>query len=166
MRSSIRGITLIEALIAIAIIGIVFAVLASAQITNLRITSDARADTNLLAVAVREFEGVRTRVLSDFASYHRGCATAPADDVEVGVDCGAEGAGFEIVGPNGDDEDFVREGTVLVRIAVEDGRGNELEFSQVLSCLDTRADDLPTMVSCNVCLLEDLDEGERCGGGS
>ena len=168
MSVSRHGFTLIEALIAIAIIGIVFVVLASAQITNLRITSDARADTVLLGRAVGVFEEVRTEVLSDFLVYHRGCAVPQAED--TGADCNperADGAIVVIAGPDenavGGADDFVREGTVLIRITVDDGRDNELAFTQLLSCLDVSIADLPNMLQCNVCL---LDNSPQCGDGS
>ena len=168
MRSSSQGVTLIEALVAVAVIGIIFAVLASAQITNLRITSDARADTRLLERAVRVFEEVRTVVLSDFQAYHRGCSMPQAED--TGAICTPnrnDGAIVVIAGPDeaadGTDPDFVKEGTVLISITVADGRGNELGFTQFLSCLDVPSAQQPNMLKCDVCLLA---SSTQCVGGS
>jgi Tfp pilus assembly protein PilV len=51
-----EGLTIVETLIAIAVIGVVFVVLAAIQVTNLGVTRAAREDSQLLQDAVTEFE--------------------------------------------------------------------------------------------------------------
>ena len=74
-----RGLTLIEVLIAIAILGVVFVALAALQLSSLRVTTDARVESDLLASAVTTFEASRSVVFQDFEHYRSTCvAAAPA----------------------------------------------------------------------------------------
>ena len=71
------GLTIIEVLIAIAVIGVVFAVLAALQVSNLRVTAASRDDSTVLQAAVQGFEVVRARVLANYSGF--------ADDCQVGA---------------------------------------------------------------------------------
>lgn len=143
-----KGLTLIEVLVAIAVIGTVFVVLASAQITNLRITSAARADSELLQVAVQGFERIRTVVLSDFSQFNRSCVASPTvtpptpwgcagtlDDPQLDYTIrGAEAVGIP--------------GVIEVALVAE-RRGETLTFRQLVSCLD--AVETPTLSDTSEC---------------
>ncbi len=84
--NSKSGFTLIEVLIALAVIGIAFAAMAMMQITNLRASSDARLTTEVKAAANQELEAVMAQVLTvtgspgsyqyAFNDYYWSCPTA------------------------------------------------------------------------------------------
>lgn len=65
----LRGLTIIEVLIAISIIGVVFAALAALQISNLRVTRAAGEDTERLELAVAEFEDQKRLIEQDYTTY-------------------------------------------------------------------------------------------------
>lgn len=151
-----RGLSLVEVLVALAVIGLVFVSLATLQILSLQITSDARSDTDLLQDAVRAYERQRVIVVDDFEDYHRGCAQITVngtsfvrpegDGLCQGPVAGVAGARFSIFGPNFDLDDLeegkvanfandVWEGIVRLRVDV-DRDGRTLAFEQVVSCVD------------------------------
>ena len=148
--SSKSGVSLIEALIAIAVIGVVFVALAALQVSSMRVTSAAQVDSELLAAAVTSFERVRTTVLRSFEVYYASCAG--------GSDCwdGAEDAELRratALVPAEDPEDppsvvEVR-GLLELQVNVQNSRGETLFFKQFVSCLD--ADEVPTISDPSVC---------------
>jgi type II secretory pathway pseudopilin PulG len=157
-----EGLTIVETLIAIAVIGVVFVLLASLQVSNLGITRAASEDSQLLQDAVTEFERLRTVVLDDFESYSLGCPDGCDRDLE-----GTTGMGFDYVitrvwpDPDTPEDEVGRLLTAppdsetppvdgLLRITVTATRGDRtLEFAQYASCLDSAS--APTIVAPGVC---------------
>jgi hypothetical protein len=75
-----EGLTIVETLIAIAVIGVVFVVLAAIQVSNLGVTRAAREDSQLLQDAVTEFEDFGRRP-SGLSAYFEGCPDGCASAV-------------------------------------------------------------------------------------
>lgn len=124
-RTASTGLTLIEVLIAIAVIGITFASLAALQISNLRVTTDAQRDTNLLEEAIDVFESVKVDIESDFATYND---CNPCTFTRSGADVVVSGA--PTFGGT------VQNGLVEVLVTVTADSGETREFRQILSCID------------------------------
>ena len=121
------GLTLIEVLVAIAVIGITFVSLAALQISNLRVTTDAQRDTSLLEEAIDVFEIVKVDIESDFGKFN---SCAPCTFTESGADVVVNGA--PTFGG------IAQDGLVEVAVTVTADSGETREFRQILSCIDAR----------------------------
>jgi type II secretory pathway pseudopilin PulG len=154
-----EGLTIVETLIAIAVIGVVFVVLAAIQVSNLGVTRAAREDSQLLQDAVTEFEGLRTAVLQDFRAYFEGCpegcVLAPSGDTQLHefpyaitrVWAPDDDSGSLVGDDPGGGVDPV-DGLVRVTILAErDGR--TILFGQYVSCLDSTM--TPTISDASEC---------------
>lgn len=151
-----RGITLVELLIALAVMGVGFSALALVQITNLRATTAARllTDTKAAAnvvleqtmasvLATREVGGVRQ---FDFNDYYWSCPTAvtpPAGalpvvtsrtgDCSETVSVGDVNVTFAISGESG----VLGEGVLTVTVTAVHSRGNQrLTIGDRVTCYD------------------------------
>jgi Tfp pilus assembly protein PilV len=125
------GLTIVEALIAMAVFGIVFVGLASLQITSMRLTSDARAESQLLEQAVTKFEALRTTVLANFRGFYEGCPDA----------CPFFGDYGDVV---------ISSFAGLLEITItEEQDGRSLVFKQYVSCLDS--ENTPTLSDTTEC---------------
>lgn len=150
--TSKSGLTIIEVLISLAVIGLVFAALAAVQLSSLRVTAASRADSDLLQAGVRGFERVRTAVLADFSSFNRVCS-GESGTLPTGWSCEGDLAdpdlAYRIRGAGGTDGTGI-EG--LVRVTFEATRaGRALDFSQYISCLD--AVQTPALSDTSLCEL-------------
>jgi len=85
MKRSVRGFTLAEVLIALAVIGVAFGALALTQVTNLRASVTARTATETKAAANLVLEAILAEVLTtgdvsanefDFAYYYWRCPSS------------------------------------------------------------------------------------------
>lgn len=86
MRQGLKGFSLAEVLIALAVIGVAFGALALTQVTNLRASVTARTATDVKAAANLVLEGVMADVLEtgrvsgvlvfDFNDYYWSCPTS------------------------------------------------------------------------------------------
>jgi prepilin-type N-terminal cleavage/methylation domain-containing protein len=126
---SSRGFTLLELLIALAIIGIVFGVLAMTQVTTLQVTSESRRASDATEFANRELEQEMRTILADFAARQIDCAVGSPCTREVAngrlaatVTSEVEGTGYLEAG--------------LIRITVVATAPAAVEFSRVVSCMD------------------------------
>ena len=150
------GLTIIETLIAITVIGVVFVALAGLQITSMRVTTDARVDSDLLQVAVGAFEDARTIVLANYEDIFQtcplegDCATELLSDVAVRDPyvrrvAAQRAGGYVKKLEDGDEVDVYTAfpGLLELEVEVTDGRGRQLLFKQYVSCLDGNV--LPTM---------------------
>jgi type II secretory pathway pseudopilin PulG len=145
-----KGVSLIEALIAISVVGLVFVALAALQVSSLRVTREAQVDSELLAAAVTSFEEVRTTVLSSFPDYYAACAG--------GANCW-DGDGSVVLqratalvpAEDPDDPPTVVDvrGLLELQVTARNRRGESLFFKQYVSCLD--ADEVPTISDPQVC---------------
>lgn len=151
------GLSLVELLVALAILGTVFMVLANSQIANLRTTARSQASTQARALALRELETLSSRVLQvtpaaptiygkyAFARYYDFCRTTPLP-VPAGVapvacrsEAGAAVA-WEIVSEadlSADPAERVKgEGQVRLNLTVVDARGVPFSVVERVSCYD------------------------------
>lgn len=78
-----RGLTMLEALLALAVLGVLLATVASLQASNLTVTRAAAADGERLEVARAVFETTARRVEDDFEAY-RTCAGGRAPAARAG----------------------------------------------------------------------------------
>lgn len=138
-RYASSGLTLIEVLLAIAVIGITFVSLATLQISNIRVTTDAQRDTNLLEEAIDVFESVKLDIESDFSDYN---ACSPCTFTRSGAEVVVNGAPtFGGV---------AQDGLVEVFVTVTADGGKSRAFRQILSCID--AAEPPTIRDPGECL--------------
>jgi type II secretory pathway pseudopilin PulG len=133
-----EGLTIVETLIAIAVIGVVFVVLAAIQVTSLRMTREAQEESQLLQDAVTEFEELRTVVLADFWNFYDSCP--PPDGSGSCPEVDAAPGSYQILrvlepDPAEPGEFVLVDGILQVTVAVS-GHGRTLELSQFVSCLD------------------------------
>ena len=142
--------SLIEALIAIAVIGVVFVALAALQVSSLRVTSAAQVESELLEAAVTSFERVRTTVLSRFEDYYSACAGG-GDCWDGDEDAELRRATALVPAEDPDDPPTVVEvrGLLELQVNVQNTRGERLFFKQFVSCLD--ADEVPTISDPWIC---------------
>ena len=136
-----QGFTLVEVLIAIAVVGIMFASLAALQISNFRVTASAERSTSLLEEAVAVFESVKIDVESNFSTYNA-CDECTLD---------WPGADVVISGAPSFGESAAQDGLVEVRVRVEGESGEVLEFRQIISCVDAAVP--PTVANPGECVL-------------
>lgn len=153
--TSRRALTLSEVLIALAIIGVVFAALASLQITSLRVTAASAADTELLQSTVRGYERVRTVVLSDFRDFNRACSDIASTQEDPWALPGDWVCSGDLQDPDlaYDIEGEAYTGyTGLIEVTFTATRlGKTLTFSQFISCVD--AVDTPALSDTSLCEL-------------
>ena len=147
-----EGVTFVEALIAIAVIGVVFVALAALQVASLRVTSEAQVDSALLAQAVTEFERARSTVLSSFDTFYIACGAATncwSDPDDAVILQRAVVFVPDEDNPAAEPEAVEVRGLLELQVTVFDRTGRELFFKQYVSCLD--ADEVPTLSSPGVC---------------
>lgn len=144
---NLRGLTIIEVLIAISIIGVVFAALAALQVSNLRVTGAAGQDTDRLETAVREFESQKRLIEQMFGTYLE-CPDG-ADATLCAPNVGDDSVQIEIRGRptlevDGSDLGLETNGLVEVDIHVTTDAG-ALRFRQFVSCLEAAGDTPPSV---------------------
>ncbi len=127
MRS--RGLTLLEVLIAIAIIGVAFGVLVLSQALNYRVSARARALSELKAEAIRTLEERAGAVLEDFLTYYDTCLS--------GEEPLCHGDGWRIQSEK--NRGIAGEGLVRVTAWATDDQGGSLYLVTRVSCYDTFA---------------------------
>lgn len=129
-RAPTSGLTIVEVLVAIAVIGIAFAALASMQISNLRVTRASKESSIAIQVANDVMESVSQDFLGSVGGGVFQCGTAPllcSGTRTVTVEGVAYTAGYDItVAAN--------EGLATVVVTVDDPK--PVSFSQILSCMD------------------------------
>lgn len=124
-----KGFTLAEVLIALAIIGVAFAVLAATQVTTLQVTSESRHASDTTDFANRALENAVQDVLLNFS-----------DRLGAGQqDCAgfAETTRFKgtcTVGPEG--SDYLEAG--LIRVTVTMTEPSNVLFTRLVSCIDAQ----------------------------
>jgi prepilin-type N-terminal cleavage/methylation domain-containing protein len=148
-----RGLTIIEVLIAMAVVGVVFVALASLQISSIRVTADARSDSDLLAQAVTTFESARTIVLRDFAGYLAACtAASPSACTDAPLAALVDADRIELSAASFGTPPVPYPGLLRLRIDAVDVRSDRtLTLVQYVSCLD--GDDVPLItdpIACGV----------------
>ena len=140
LRSASRGLTLIEVLIALAIIGVTFGVLAVTQVSNLQISSAARAESRAAAEANTVLETVvacivRSHVAFESALAGTGCDQPLGTGFEGSVDYGS--AVTSLVDDSGDPVDYDDPGG-NVRVTVRITEPSSVVFSRLVSCIDVQ----------------------------
>ena len=159
------GLTIIETLIAITVIGVVFVALAGMQISSMRVTTDARVDSDLLQVAVTAFEQARTIILANFEVVYAACPTSGSCAEELFTDLTVTKPNFGVhrilaqrafgivteVDEHGNETDVhtTFPGLLELEVSVGDSRGRELLFKQYVSCLD--ANEVPALSDPSTC---------------
>ena len=121
------GLTLLEVLIALALIGVAFAVLATTQVQALRIGSDSREASDATEYANRRLEAEVNALLTPTsfeAAHDAGAVTVPIDDGRY--------QGFISVAPAGGS--YLQEG--LMHVEVEMTSPADVQFDRLVSCLD------------------------------
>ena len=141
-----RGLTMIEALLALAILGVLLATVASLQVSNLTVTRAAAADGERLEVARAVFETTARRIEDDFAAY-RSCAGGAGACSDAGTRDGFAYTvavfGDPVVRRVGGG-DVPTRGLVRVDVTVE-GRGGATSLHRHLSCLSATARPAPSV---------------------
>jgi prepilin-type N-terminal cleavage/methylation domain-containing protein len=127
------GLTLLEVMLAVALIGIVFSALAYSQISNMKLTNTSRHASTATEIANDELEVLTQRVLADFVKY-QGCPAATgvtcADKVVHGthaqftVSYKIESAGTT----------YATAGLIQIRVNVTGP--SSASFSHLVSCMD------------------------------
>lgn len=154
--SNRKGLTLVEVLIALVVVGIAFVAMAFVQANNLRLTTSARLTTDVKAAANQVLESVMADVLETsvsggskryaFLDYYWSCPTQIAAPVEVALvqtlsrpDCtGTETVGdvevsFAIAGESG----VTGEGILTITVTAEHAHGNQrLTLGDRVTCYD------------------------------
>lgn len=136
-----QGFTLLEVLIALAIIGITFAVLAATQVTTLRVTSDSRRASDATEFANRELESAANLVVRNFMQFYNDCGAGPCN-VNVGSGRNAGQRSIEVAGA-----DYLEAG--LIRVTVSVTSPADVEFSRLVSCMDVQPP--PTVAAPHPC---------------
>lgn len=128
-RQSEGGLTLAEVLIAVAIIGIAFGVLAMTQVTTLRVNAESRRASETTEYANSVLEQRTQTILADFGGQQTSCpsATACSRTINDGAFQGTETWGVAGTG-------YLEEGIFEVSVAMT--APSELSFSRVVSCID------------------------------
>lgn len=136
MTRSARGVTLIELLIALAVLATVLVVFVHAQVASLRVTGQSQQDSIATQVASRAMERVTHKLLANRFSCAGGASpdlscTGKFSDIEV------QGLTFEatydIALPAGPDESELA-WMALITVSVAEPAG--VEFRRYVSCLD------------------------------
>ena len=123
-----RGFTLLEVLLALAIIGITFAVLAATQVTTLQVTSESRRASMATEYANRLLENAVQDVLASFEAH----AAAGSQDCDDSIDEEYSGScTIETVGSG-----YLEEG--LLRVTVTLTEPASVSFSRLVSCMDVQ----------------------------
>ena len=166
-----RGLTLIEVLVALVIVGVVVASVAAVQVGNLRVTRAATEDTARLTRAVAEFEAQKRVIEESFIRYLRFCADPPqalSDGTPADPSiCTSIGDGVNIAVSSRPSLDVLdgetgsavasgiaTKGLIAVDVVVSDAQGS-LAFRQFVSCIDAAEIDRPSV----------QDVGEACDAG-
>lgn len=123
-----RGITLVELLIALAVLGVAFGVLVFSQVTNYRATARAGLVSQVKDTATQILENQVGVVLADFTRYYNGCPT--------GSETGCYGPGFLI--NSGIDEGLEGEGQILIQSSAT-SQGITINLATKVSCYDSFA---------------------------
>lgn len=138
-----KGLTLVEVLIALAVIAISLVVLAQSQITNLRVTRDAQLTSVAMQFGNEAVEEVTQKVLDRFEDY-RDCSG-------TGTQCAgtSEEGAFEVAYEVHDmGSDYLVAGLMRVDVVV-DGPSS-VRLSHYVSCMDV--DPPPTVTGPETCL--------------
>ena len=141
------GLTILEALIAVGVLGVVVAALASLQLSNLQTTRGARLDTTRLEVAVARFEQEKRAVEADFASYltctPATCSSGP--EIVQGAEVNVSVTGRPNVVPTSGSPVATR-GLVEIVVSVDDGT-DTLTLRQFVSCLSASGGAAPSVAN-------------------
>lgn len=123
-----RGITLVELLIALAVLGVAFGVLVFSQVTSYRATARAGVVSQVKDTATQILENQVGVVLADFTLYYNGCPT--------GSETGCYGPGFLI--NSGIDEGLEGEGQILIQSSAT-SQDITINLATKVSCYDSFA---------------------------
>jgi prepilin-type N-terminal cleavage/methylation domain-containing protein len=144
-----RGLTIIEVLVAIAVVGVVFVALAALQIASLRVTRDAGVEDQLLAAAVTRFEEVRTEVLGEFSMLLQACGVQDNCARLINSESNYDDVVLERASVAVDDVRVELQGMLELQVTATNNSGRTLFFKQYISCVD--ADPVPTLSSPDIC---------------
>jgi prepilin-type N-terminal cleavage/methylation domain-containing protein len=122
------GLTIIEVLVAIAVLGIVMAALAYMQVSTIRMTGASQKDSEAMQVAIRAVDAQAAKILLDAATFES-YANCPGPVHCTSSLQGAEGqisinASSSEVGPG------------LIRITVDVTSPGRASLSYLVSCMD------------------------------
>jgi prepilin-type N-terminal cleavage/methylation domain-containing protein len=135
------GLTLMEVMIAIAVIGLAFGVLAATQVTTMRVGSESRRASNATDVANGLLEAEVRRVLGDYAAVWAGCENACVDPQTSLVEGGVE---YEYtLTTEREGSEYLEEG--LMRVSVDVTAPTAIFFTRTVSCID--ADPPPSIAN-------------------
>mgnify|MGYP003519293234 CR=1 FL=1 len=145
-----KGLTLVEVLVTLVIMGIAFAALLTSQLANLRASAQARFATDAKAAAVQVLERRSAEVLKSvyFVDYYFSCPTrvAPSPkqrggsvaNLRPGLTCSGTETIFgipvawDIRGENG----ILGEGVVTVVVTATHPRGPKVTLGRRVTCYD------------------------------
>jgi|FLYL01.1.fsa_nt_gi prepilin-type N-terminal cleavage/methylation domain-containing protein len=141
-----QGLTLVEVLVALALIAITFVVLANSQVANLRLTRDAELTSVAMQFANDILEDTSQRVLENF-SHYLNCPGAEGCSGEWSKGTFTATHSVQEAGSS-----YLLSGLIRVDVVVEGPAS--VSISHYVSCMDT--DPPPTIKNPGVC----------AGGGS
>ncbi len=142
MKSS--GLTIIEVLIALAVIGVLFAALAVTQVGTFRVTSQSQRASVATQAASKEVDGLSRTVLADFATYNNCTASSGAPCSGGFSRSGASGT-YTVL-PLGTTS-YLTNG--VIKITVHVTKPTNLTLDTNVSCIDQ--DSAPTVASPSSC---------------
>ncbi len=172
-----RGLTIVEVLIALVVVGLAFAAMAYIQTTNLKMTTNARLTSEVKAAANQVLESVMTDVLATdessgtkyfaFNDYYWSCPTAqtpPAGELAVvsrpactgSTNVGEVEVDYAIAGESG----VTGEGVLTVTVTATHRRGGQrLTLGDRVTCYDVYPS--PTSLAPEPCPTPTEDGGGR-----
>ncbi len=127
-----RGITLVELLIALAVMAVAFGVLVFSQVTNYRATARAGVVSQVKDTATQILENQVGVVLANFTRYYNGCPNGN----ESGSNFVCSGTGFII--NSGVNEGLEGEGQILIQSSAT-SQGITINLATKVSCYDSFA---------------------------
>lgn len=154
------GLTIIEVLIALAILGVLFAVLATTQVTTLHVTRQSREASVATQAAITEIGKLKETVLADFSGYLT-CGGTPTVSCSGSPQINGVTVDYTIVGgPNvgspyafspssacNSSSCYLREGVVYIQADVQAPAAVHLDTS--VSCI--QQSDFPTVLAPGSC---------------
>lgn len=146
------GLTIIEVLIALAIIGALFAVLAVTQVSTFKITRQSQTASSAMQVAASELDDLSRKVLADYADYAQ-CPTATVTCSGSVQTSGATGT-FAITKDATTFSGGSSPGTDVLDISVSITKPAPVSLATKVSCIDEStpsSGSMPTVSNPNPC---------------
>lgn len=128
------GLTIIEVLISLAILGVLFAVLAVTQVSTFHITRNSQQASSAMQVAGKQLDDLSRKVLHDYADYST-CPGATSVSCSGTISTGGATGNFSIT-PSPTSFSGGAGGTDVLVIDVSLSKPASVSLSTQVSCID------------------------------